>query len=97
MSYLDLARLMDKQEAETTKLARELTIKDMIGILNDPKSTPAEQSVAIKATQLLTEAETNYLNRTESKNADEDSNSNTALTPNEWLKRFAKDYFMGDL
>ena len=87
---------MNKEEKETTTLAQELTIKDKIGILNASKSTPVERKVVVKAAELLTEAENNYLDRTENENADETKNSNTNFTIDDWLRKAAYDYFMGD-
>ena len=93
-SYLDLTKLMNEKEKQATKLAYELTIKDMINILNNPKSTPAEQEVVVKAAQLLTEAENNYLNRDGNETSEGETDS--FVTPNEWLKKAAQDYCMED-
>lgn len=64
-SYLELAQLMDKKDEQAESLANELTIKDMVNILNNPDSTPVELEVVVKAAQLLGEAENNYLMRQE--------------------------------
>ncbi len=95
-SYKKLVQLMSEEETETIKLAQELTVKEMIAAFNNPKSAPAEMKVAVKATQLLTEAENNYLDRVENGTTDEGQNSNSNFTIDDWLKRAAMDYFMGD-
>lgn len=91
-SYLELAQLMDKKDEQAENLANELTIKDMISILNNPDSTPVEIEVVTKAAQLLTEAENDYVARQE--NGQTVKKQDRCDEPsNEELQRLARQLF----
>ena len=75
-SYLELAKLMDEKDEQTEKLANELTVKDMIDILNNSKSTPIEIEVVAKAAELITEAEQKYVQRINTPQSNQESNFN---------------------
>ena len=75
-SYLELAKLMDEKDEQTEKLANELTVKDMIDILNNSKSTTIEIEVVAKAAELITEAEQKYVQRINTPQSNQESNFN---------------------
>lgn len=75
-SYLELAKLMDEKDEQTEKLANELTVKDMIDILNNSKSTPIEIEVVAKAAELIAEAEQKYVQRINTPQSNQESNFN---------------------
>lgn len=75
-SYLELAKLMDEKDEQTEKLANELTVKDMIDILNNSKSTLIEIEVVAKAAELITEAEQKYVQRINTPQSNQESNFN---------------------
>lgn len=91
-SYLDLAQLMDKKDKQAESLANELTIKDMVNILNNPDSTPVELEVVVKAAQLLGEAENNYLMRQENDQSEEKQDKDDEPLA-EGLQKLARQLF----
>ena len=55
-SYVELTHLMNRANEQTEQLAKETTTKDIVEILNNSSSTPAEIQVAAKALEMTSTA-----------------------------------------
>lgn len=73
-SYVELTHLMNRANEQTEQLAKETTTKDIVEILNNSSSTPAEIQVAAKALEMTSTAAKKFSER-----LDEEQNMQEAV------------------